>query len=156
MTPSALTEGLYPKAPTIGQHVKTAPVVLRSGEVVVGRTGWSTMSYCEIIKGSLEQGVLGKGTIETNEEGKVLVVFQPVPYECAKIGLDPRILSLKPGSKYEIGLWGPWSTSLSTSANEGQGEGEREGGAEGEGEGDKEESKGTTVVFASRYLIAEL
>jgi hypothetical protein len=114
------------------------------------------MSYCEIIKGSLEQGVLGKGTIETNEEGKVLVVFQPVPYECAKIGLDPRILSLKPGSKYEIGLWGPWSTSLSTSANEGQGEGEREGGAEGEGEGDKEESKGTTVVFASRYLIAEL
>jgi hypothetical protein len=177
MTPSALTEGLYPKAPTLLEHIRTAPVILKPAEVVKGRTGWSTMSYCQVVKGNLDQAGLGK-SVGTSRMERVMVVFQPVPSECAKLGLDPRILSLRPGGAYEIGLWGPWSTTkLSGSEGEstrreerggkdtssGKGEGEvtsegmRKGGDVGDGEakGNGEEEE-ITVVFASRYLIAEL
>jgi hypothetical protein len=168
MTPSALTEGLYPKAPTILEHIRTAPVILKPVEVVKGRTGWSVMSYCEVVKGSLDQ-VVGK-SLEADRMERVMVVFQPVPSECAKLGLDPRILSLRPGGAYTIGLWGPWSTtSLSDSAGEdtseggdmsdGEGKGKDMGNGDDEGRGDGEggrEEEGMTVVFASRYLIAEL
>jgi hypothetical protein len=177
MTPSALTEGLYPKAPTILEHIRTAPVILKPVEVVRGRTGWSTMSYCQVVKGSLDQ-VVGK-SVDTDRPERVMVVFQPVPSECAKLGLDPRILSLRPGGAHTIGLWGPWSTtSLSDSEGEDASDGEKLSNGEGkhagkgdrEGEGmsigdtegkgagevDVEEEEGRTVVFASRYLIAEL
>ena len=186
MTPSALTEGLYPKAPTIQEHIKTAPVILKPVEVVKGRTGWSVMSCCEVVKGSLDQ-VIGK-SMDADRMERVMVVFQPVPSECSKLGLDPRILTLRPGGAYTIGLWGPWSTTnLSDSEGEGTSEGadtstndvesgqmskgEREGGGPSNGEGkgkedgkgDREgkegwkgEEEGITVVFASRYLIAEL
>jgi hypothetical protein len=192
MTPSALTEGLYPKAPTLLEHIRTAPVILKPAEVVRGRTGWSTMSYCQVVKGNLDQAGLGK-SVGTNRVERVMVVFQPVPSECAKLGLDPRILSLRPGGAYEIGLWGPWSTtSLSGSEGEytservregdntsrgvregeamdhGKREGEDtsegmrkggdigEGGREAKGDIDGEGEEEVTVVFASRYLIAEL
>jgi len=102
--------------PTIRQVIKTAPVVLKPIEAVGGRTGWSTMCVCEVIKGDLGVG------------SKVMVVLQPVPSECAKLGLDPRIINLKPPpSAFEIGLWGPWTMN---------------------------EVEGTTTVFASRYIIA--
>lgn len=168
MTPSALTEGLYPKAPTILEHIKTAPVILKPVEVVKGRTGWSVMSYCQVEKGSLDQ-VIEKGMADRME--RVMVVFQPVPSECAKLGLDPRILTLRPGGAYTIGLWGPWSTTnLSDSEGEGTSEGADTSNVEGRGEGtskvereekgkrtgNREEEEGITVVFASRYLIAEL
>jgi hypothetical protein len=167
MTPSALTEGLYPKAPSILEHIRTAPVILKPVEVVKGRTGWSVMSYCEVVKGSLDQ-VIGK-SLEADSKERVMVVFQPVPSECAKLGLDPRILSLRPGGAYTIGLWGPWSTTgLSDSAGEdaseggdmsngvGKGGGISNGDGVGKKDGEKEGEEGITVVFASRYLIAEL
>lgn len=166
MTPSALTEGSYPKAPTIQEHTKTAPVILKPVEVVKGRTGWSTMSYCQVVKGSLDQ-VVGK-VVVTDKVERVMVVFQPVPSECAKLGLDPRILTLRAGGTYQIGLWGPWSTTnLSDSEGEttsegkdaynynGKGEGTSNDGADGKGDGEETE-EGIPVVFASRYLIAEL
>jgi hypothetical protein len=167
MTPSALTEGLYPKAPSILEHIRTAPVILKPVEVVKGRTGWSVMSYCEVVKGSLDQ-VVGK-SVDADKMERVMVVFQPVPSECAKLGLDPRILTLRPGGAYTIGLWSPWSTTnLSDSAGEdtseggdmSNGEGKREGMSNGEGgakgDGEEEGEEERTVVFASRYLIAEL
>jgi hypothetical protein len=167
MTPSALTEGLYPKAPTILEHIKSAPVILKPVEVVKGRTGWSVMSYCEVVKGSLDQ-VVGK-RMDVDRMERVMVVFQPVPSECAKLGLDPRILSLRPGGAYTIGLWSPWSTTnLSDSAGEdtseggdmsngvGKGGGISNGDGVGKKDGEKEGEEGITVVFASRYLIAEL
>jgi len=168
MTPSALTEGLYPKAPTLLEHIKTAPVILKPVEVVKGRTGWSTMSYCQVVKGSLDQAV-GKGS-DTDKVERVMVVFQPVPSECAKLGLDPRILSLRPGGTYQIGLWGPWSTTnlgdgdgQDTSEERDQSNGQEKGlgasevakGNKDDGDKDQEE-EGIPVVFASRYLIAEL
>jgi hypothetical protein len=167
MTPSALTEGLYPKAPTILEHIKSAPVILKPVEVVKGRTGWSVMSYCEVVKGSLDQ-VVGK-RMDVDRMERVMVVFQPVPSECAKLGLDPRILSLRPGGAYTIGLWSPWSTTnLSDSAGEdtseggdmsngvGKGGGISNGDGVGKKDGEKKGEEGITVVFASRYLIAEL
>jgi hypothetical protein len=168
MTPSALTEGLYPKAPTIQEHIKSAPVILKPVEVVKGRTGWSVMSCCEVVKGNVDQ-VIGK-SLEADRMERVMVIFQPVPSECAKLGLDPRILTLRPGGAYTIGLWGPWSTtSLSDGEGEGlsesghmsdgEGKGEGMGNGDNEGKGDEEGNKGEeerTVVFASRYLIAEL
>lgn len=119
------------------------------------------MCYCEIKKGSLDQAVLGKKVIQKDADGmeKVLVVFQPVPAECAKLGLDPRVITLKPTGKYEIGLWGPWSTSTSPGGNEGEDRGnESEVEERGTTEGEPIEGvrKMSTVVFASRYLIAEI
>jgi hypothetical protein len=99
--------------PTIHQVIKAAPVILKPVEVIKGRTGWSVMCYCSTIKGDLGS--------------RVMLVFQPVPSECAKLGLDPRIINLKPTANYEIGLWGPWTTN---------------------------EVEGTKTVFASRYIIA--
>jgi len=114
------------------------------------------MVYCEVIKGNLDQVGLGKEQ-RIDENGKVLVVFQPVPAECAKLGLDPRILSLKPSGTYEIGLWGPWSTTATPEDQDKSGrqdEGDGEGEVHGDGIKEKEE-KQNIVVFASRYLIAE-
>jgi len=162
MTPSALTAGLYPKAPTLVEHIKTASVVLRPERVVIGRTGWSTMCYCKVTKGSLGDAVLGKGPAEMDKKMEmetVLVIFQPVPTECSKLGLDPRILSLKPNSTYEMGLWGPWSTTLSGTEAEGVGDSEGENIGEEHVAGKNEsgvKEKEKTVIFASRYLIAEL
>ena len=165
MTLSALTEGLYPRVPTMQEHIRTAPVILKPVEVVKGRTGWSTMSYCQVVKGSLDQAV-GKSA-DTDKPEKVIVVFQPVPSECAKLGLDPRILSLRPGGTYQICLWGPWSTTnLGDSEDEDTNgghisnvqetaKGTRNDGADGQGDVEEAE-EGIPVVFASRYLIAEL
>lgn len=135
------------------------------------------MSYCEAAKGSLDQ-VVGM-TVDADRMKRVMVIFQPVPSECAKLGLDPRILTLRPGGAYTIGLWGPWSTTSlsdsegedtleggdmskgevkgeSMSNREGQGEGTSSSDRYGKGDGEKEGEEGITVVFASRYLIAEL
>jgi hypothetical protein len=166
------------KPVTVAQHIKTAPMVLRARTVVGGKTGWSTMCWCEVLEGGgkdkggkpemekqevAEQEHQEKETREDSEQNLdqrlavapmstplSLVIFQPVPSECAKLGLDPRIFSLKPPSQsvaYEIGVWGPWTTST---LDLDVAELEREGEAEGGGGGVQK------VIFASRYLVTEL
>jgi hypothetical protein len=160
------------KPVTVAQHIKTAPMVLRARRVVDGKTGWSIMCWCEVQEGGAkEKG--GKPEMEkqgqekeeqegseVNEDQRLavapmstplsLVIFQPVPSECAKLGLDPRIFSLKPPSQsvtYEIGVWGPWTTStLDLGVAESEEQGETEGGGGGV----------QKVIFASRYLVTEL
>jgi hypothetical protein len=66
----------------------------------------------------------------------LLVVLQALPCDCPLVGVDPRVVAA--GKRYEVGLWTPWT------------EGPAMGGGGGGGGGG-----GDTVVFASRYLIAE-
>lgn len=95
----------------------------------------------------------------------VILVLQPLPPECPKLGLDPRMITLKPPTQtlgYEIGIWPTWSDAkfdALTSMDDRVGvapcgdkgnaeEKEKEEGKVGEGKKER-------VVFASRYLIAE-
>lgn len=153
-------------------------MVLRATKVVTGRSGWSTMCWCEVQrrgkgekkevrekekKEILEPGDQEKLEYQPTEGGddphegvtenkkhdmghtsehdaaprSSLIVFQPVPSECAKVGLDPRIFTHKspsPTAIYEIGIWGPWTTTTI----------------------ELEEGETSEVIFASRYLVAEL
>jgi hypothetical protein len=119
------------------------------------------MCYCEV-NGSLHGAEKDGRASEPSVTDTVLVVFQPVPSECAKLGLDPRIILLKPPSSsqsYEIGLWGPWSTTILPDDSSGPKEGGSEPEGTGIGEGGEKGKEGVirkTVVFASRYLIVEL
>jgi hypothetical protein len=168
---------------TVAQHIRSAPLVLRATELSKGKTGWSVMCWCEKqsggkgkkqevkeekkekqedsgnpeIEGKQKEPV--KIEMEPDEAGEdqqmgraeqgqeqdgtspspILVIFQPLPTECAKVGLDPRIFTHKPpspASVYEIGIWGPWTTSTI--------------------EVDEGERGVSEVIFASRYLVAEL
>lgn len=168
---------------TVAQHIRSAPLVLRATELVRGKTGWSVMCWCtkqggakgkmQEIKQEQKEKQEDSGNPENVGEQKepvriemdphearddqemgraeqdqeqddtspspILVVFQPLPTECAKVGLDPRIFTHKTPSSasvYEIGIWGPWTTSI-IELDEG------EGGV-------------SEVIFASRYLVAEL
>lgn len=197
MTPSALTEGALiptsiPKGLTVLQHLHTAPLVVRVKGIVTGRTGWSVMVRCKVLKGTVEQKGLGpilRNKLEDNENAdipkpsrvnndtidtdllehqsqdtfsEVLLVLQPLPPECPKLGLDARILALKPPTSeldYEIGIWPAWTdTTYDTGihdepighrADPRSGQGMSMGGDVQRGVVDQK------VVFASRYLIAE-
>lgn len=92
------------------------------------------MCRCEVLKGHVGQQELvtdeskGKNALpsistigtdqhapetDTDPINAVLLVLQPLPQDCARLGLDPRILNLKPPSpgvlSYEIGIWPAWS-----------------------------------------------
>ncbi|BEJ11214.1 hypothetical protein CspHIS471_0106360 [Cutaneotrichosporon sp. HIS471] len=62
----------------------------------------------------------------------VLLVLQALPADCPRLGLDPRLLATD--RNFEIGVLAPWSESTVPS------------------EGNHEDK---TVLFASRYLVAE-
>lgn len=66
----------------------------------------------------------------------VMVVFQALPADCPKLGLDPRLLpsSSADGKVFEVGVMPPWSESVMPSIDSA---------------GDE------VVLFASRYLVAE-
>lgn len=100
--------------------------------------------------------------------GRILVVFQPLPPECVKLGVDPRTLAARwgdePGS-WEAGVWGPYSEVEIEldSFDEGIPEAEDEMAGpmmSGEAVQDEDEASRSVptgrvrVLFASRYLIA--
>lgn len=165
MTPSALTEGaLQPatKGPTILQHLRSAPLVVHVKEVIKGRTGYSVMCRCEVVKGRIDQTDLAsRSTTDANpisEDGQstriITLVLHALPPECTRLGLDPRIMALKPptsspaatSAAYEIGIWPPWTdTDFDSTITETD-------------ENHKDKEKDATcdkVVFASRYLLAD-
>lgn len=106
------------------------------------------------------------GTAKSLAEDDVVLVLQPIPPECPKLGLDARMITLKPPSStmaYEIGIWPTWSdTSYDSITNnhdtEAYMDDEKSETArgktkeKGEGEDSRVRQK---VVFANRYLIAE-
>lgn len=64
----------------------------------------------------------------------VLVVFQALPNDCPRVGVDPRVVVQSRAKAYDVGVWSPRTDSVIPREDE-----------------DGEE----IVVFASRYLIAE-
>ena len=103
---------------------------------------------------------------KTHGEEEVVLVLQPLPPECPKLGLDARMITLRPPSStiaYEIGIWPTWSdTTYDSTSNvhdtEAYMDDERMDKGKGKGK-EKEEGKSQEVrqkvVFANRYLIAE-
>lgn len=130
------------------------------------------MCRCEVIKGQVGQQELRSGKagavddqlgnhatasetdhpdtdMNSERRTEVLVVLQPIPQDCARLRLDPRIINLKPPISgtvaYEIGIWPAWSdTTLDDHLlNIADNQSERSG------------DLCHQVVFASRYLIAD-
>lgn len=128
------------------------------------------MCRCGIVKGQVEQQELrsskaragdepvpqpedpeiGEADSEMmpDKEDEVLAILQPVPQDCARLGLDPRILVLKPPNhgqvSYEIGIWPAWTdTSLDDYL------------VQPTDDLPERPVKHHRVVFASRYLIAD-
>lgn len=65
----------------------------------------------------------------------VVVVFQALPNDCPKLGLDPRLLAASPDKVFDVGVLAPWSETSMPSVEEEEGD--------------------AVVLFASRYLVAE-
>lgn len=65
---------------------------------------------------------------QSAENQKSLVVFQTLPQDCPRVGVDPRVVG-NSEKLYEVGIWGPYS--------------------------EVELPDGRKAIFAARYLIAE-
>ena len=159
--------------PSAIQHLRSAPIVLRLSESVQGRThqciimwcevlNWSTPSHATVATSSTdeESGDLNN-VVQSAKPRRILVAFQPVPHECPRLGVDPRLAERKLSEVHtgprvwEVGIWGPSSgVQLFYTHQEMQSLTEVNEGMNVEGEGEKKDQI-TTVVFASRYLIAE-
>ncbi|KAK8861267.1 hypothetical protein IAR55_002086 [Kwoniella newhampshirensis] len=125
------------------KHIENSALLrLRILSHVPGSTHHPTLFWCEALKWSFSE----------TPPGRVLVIFQPVPSECPRMGLDPRLLAVRGndrmGRKWQVGLWS-WSEveipSIMTEAkHDGQEEAQRD-----------ESIKCSRALLATRYLIAE-
>lgn len=93
---------------------------------------------------------------------EILVAFQPVPSDCPRLGIDPRVVRSRigEGRRWKVGVWGPWSkVEFPISRQELEGSGRRKGSEDEEGENEemeKDESEARTkVLMATRYLVAQ-
>ena len=98
--------------PTLLKHIRTAPIRLTLSSAVSGPTHHSVMFWCTTPRiAAAEQDESMDEEKRKKENKEVLVVFQPVPNECPRLGVDPRMLKskLSEGKRWEVGVWGPWS-----------------------------------------------
>lgn len=200
MPPSRVAQGSLRPGPTLHpptpiQHLRKAPLVLRAKGLVSKRTHNGTMLLCGVIglkRGDAEiAGLIGRIEDESSpEDGKlemmeVILVLQPVPHECPRLGMDPKVIvgKLVEGTEkvFEIGIWSPVSDLVVSARSERGLQGdiecsdpsknaiEEEGAVEtqlNETEGNTKDQApaaretqpnrvSTRYVFAARYLIAE-
>ncbi|WVF67046.1 hypothetical protein IAT40_001789 [Kwoniella sp. CBS 6097] len=123
-----------PSIPTAFQHIQSAaPIRLRINveQGLRGPTHHCTMFWCEVLKWHNNiEGQVDDGKERTHSKQllhdalhptKVLVIFQILPHECPKLGVDPRLLasrmndgrggrSLGDGEgrsskKWQVGIW---------------------------------------------------
>ena len=144
-----------------------------------GATHHAVMLWCEVLRwraphpppttpkrdAGEDVSMAGEGRGEDGGREAVLVVFQPVPNECPRLGVDPRVAKgrLGKGRRWEAGVWGPWSEAdlpmspLRLHGREGD-DGEEEWGGIPmglEGRGREEQGGRTKVLMATRYLVAQ-
>ncbi|KAL1410155.1 hypothetical protein Q8F55_004158 [Vanrija albida] len=101
---------------TPAQHARGAPGRLAIVAAVPGPTGAATMFRCRVLA--------WRGPLPDD----VLVVLSPLPADCPRVGVDPRVAA-SASRPLEIGVWDPWS--------------------------ERAVPGHPTTLFLSRYLIAE-
>ncbi|WVR04128.1 hypothetical protein IAU60_001127 [Kwoniella sp. DSM 27419] len=127
------------------QHIQhSAPVRLRIVSPLVGPAHHSTLFLAEPLKWP-----------DPTPPRKVIIAFQPLPSECPKLGVDPKLLSLRMenerGKTWQAGLWLwtevelPSHPDLAVGSSNGQEDGRVESGPQSD----------TIVLLATRYLVAE-
>ncbi|WRT65373.1 uncharacterized protein IL334_002316 [Kwoniella shivajii] len=124
-------------------HIEqSATIRLRISQVVQGPTQHSSMFWCEPIKWRSPSEI----------PDKVLILLQPLPNGCSKLGIDPYLLAMKVEDdrqkKWHVGVWA-WS-EVKLPVNEMSLQSEEKNG-EMEVEGDQPRS----AFIVTRYLIAE-
>ncbi|OCF78219.1 hypothetical protein I204_00156 [Kwoniella mangroviensis CBS 8886] len=131
------------------QHIEnSASIRLRIVDPVQGPSHHSTMFWCEPIK--WHNGSIPKRHIP--------VIFQPLPHECPKLGVDPRLLAMKmkdeAGKQWQVGIWAWTEVDLPLGAEKLR---EDEDDLElNDKEGEEDESvKSISALIVSRYLIVE-
>lgn len=165
-----------PAGPSPLVHIRTAPIVLVDLEPVPGRNHGTAIFRGNVFRWPLHiKSETDGGSRRHEGEGReVLVVLQPVPSECPRVGVDPRAIGRRAGGN-EVGIWEPWSVVESPSGTpealhrgvDDQGERGRDAGADAatyQREADEpmlglddevQVTKTDTVLFATRYLVAE-
>ena len=160
------------QTPTVVQHIRTAHIRLRPTSLAWDRTHNGIVLSCDVVKRKDPAGetmlLSGPGQgVEPNEEDEaVLLLLQPVPHESARLGVDPKVVvgKMREGSdkRWEIGVWAPYQEmDLPAEPQLGEERSDLESSASDEGDEALGEAapKSTPerhVLFASRYLIAEV
>ncbi|WVQ62882.1 uncharacterized protein L199_001031 [Kwoniella botswanensis] len=131
------------------QHIEnSASIRLKIVDPVQGPTHHSTMFWCEPIKWH-------NGSIPTRH---IPVIFQPLPHECPKLGVDPRLLAMKmkdeAGKQWQAGVWAWAEVDLPLGVEKFRKGGDDQEGNDKEGEED-ETMKPLSALIVSRYLIVE-
>lgn len=154
------------KTPTVLQHLRTADIRLRPLSIAGTRTHNGLMLRCEVIKRKrhVEDDLLDGDDAITDELGKagdrVLLVLQPVPRECARLGIDPKVvvgkMQERAEKEWEIGVWAPCSEMDMVLTSASKWDERQEDKAGGEEEEQALDEPMTHVIIASRYLIGEV
>ena len=167
------------------KHLRaSADIRLRPLEAMRGPTHQCCIFHCEVIKWTQpSQRHMAPRLNTARVDGmidpvvpalgaEVMIVIHPLSSECPKVGIDGRVLvqRLLPDSRadqssklYEIGVWWPWSASVTPRPPDSAHE---EIGQSSEVRQDEQDeldpsphqdpSRTITTVFATRYLIAEV
>ncbi|WWC59897.1 uncharacterized protein I303_102459 [Kwoniella dejecticola CBS 10117] len=129
------------------QHIEnSATIQMKIIEPVQGATHNSIIFRCEPIN-SGDQG----------KAGTVPVVFQPLPSECPKLGIDPKLLAMKmrddARKEWRLGVWAWTEVEIPMGPEERWGDGTMVTGTGTEGIiGD---AKSMKALIVTRYLIVE-
>jgi hypothetical protein len=156
------------------QQIRTAHIRLHPLSLAWSRTHNGIVLKCDVIKRRELPGEATTTTTTThtasNADGEtdvaeILLVLQPVPHECARLGVDPKVVvgKMQEGTNktWEIGIWSPYQEMdlrLDSRASEEAGGTASPTRTEDVANDDKANSSASTtpILFASRYLIAEI
>jgi hypothetical protein len=168
--PSVAAESAAGPSPLV--HLHTAPIVLVDLEPVPGRNHGTAIFRGNVLRWPTHIKSEADGERHEGELRDVLVVLQPVPSECPRVGVDPRAIGRKAGGN-ELGIWDPWSVVESAlhrplhwePSDRGDQDRETRVDAATHQREDEDETmlgldetqmaKTETVLFATRYLVAE-
>ncbi|WVW79852.1 hypothetical protein I302_101822 [Kwoniella bestiolae CBS 10118] len=122
------------------QHIQnSASIRLKIVQTISRPTHNSTIFWCEPLKWH-------NASIPNQQ---LPIIFQPLPGECPKLGVDPRLLALKmrdDGEKeWQVGVWAWTEVEMPLGVDK----------LNQEGEDDGEDVKTVTALIVSRYLIVD-
>jgi hypothetical protein len=159
------------RTPTAVQQIRTAHVRLHPTSPSWSRTHNGIVFKCDVVK---RKHPAGETTLAAEEDhvetpgaegGTAMLVLQPVPHECAHLGVDPKVVvgKMQEGAekRWEIGVWAPYEEmDLRPGPRRNDGAEDAESSQRDHGETAHLEKTSTTqttrILFASRYLIAEI
>ncbi|ORY27670.1 hypothetical protein BCR39DRAFT_537845 [Naematelia encephala] len=103
--------------PTAIEHLRTAPLVLEILSIIPGVSQNGLMAHsCVLVERAALTLVPEESSSDRSaiEAAPIVVIFESVPAESPRLGMDPRLLSTKiesgmPSRQFQAGVWAPWS-----------------------------------------------